>query len=136
MLFVLGRESYSEHTRTVPRCSRSRIPHTFNRATVSRIRHRILSYLLANENIGDDGVRTKDGGLLMRFQYAIVDPKTSTSSDATAKASALLSEIEEELRVHAQKEGGIPTWLGAKRGTIWMVKGSPWLEVSETIIFL
>lgn len=60
----------------------------------------------------------KDGGVFVRFSYT-----PSTPGDEQ------LSNIENSLRKELEKHGALPSWLGLGRGTIWLVKGSPWKEV-------
>ncbi|KAF8803621.1 hypothetical protein BYT27DRAFT_7171768 [Phlegmacium glaucopus] len=60
----------------------------------------------------------KDGGVFVRFSY--------TPSDTPEGEQ--LSEIESSLRKESAKHGSLPSWLGLGRGTIWLVKGSPWKE--------
>ncbi|TFK55018.1 hypothetical protein OE88DRAFT_1779208 [Heliocybe sulcata] len=58
----------------------------------------------------------KDGGVFVNFRY-----------DATNGPSAL-EDIEKTVREQAQKEGGVPSWHGLSRGSLWLVKGRPWRE--------
>lgn len=60
----------------------------------------------------------KDGGVFVRFSYAPSDMPEGEQ----------LSEIESSLREELAKRA-LPSWLGLGRGTIWLVKGSPWKEV-------
>ena len=62
----------------------------------------------------------KDGGVFVRFSY--------TSEDEQA------SRIESSLRGELAKHGALPSWLGLGRGTIWLVKGTPWKEVIITYL--
>jgi hypothetical protein len=57
----------------------------------------------------------KDGGVFVRFSYTPEDEQTSG--------------IENSLREELAKHGALPSWLGLGRGTIWLVKGTPWKEV-------
>ena len=61
----------------------------------------------------------KDGGVFVRFSYT----PSNTPEDEH------LSKIENSLREESEKHGALPSWLGFGRGTIWLVKGSPWNEV-------
>ena len=66
----------------------------------------------------------KDGGVFVRFRYLNLDGST-----------AALEVVEEQLREHVEKEGGLPSWAGLERSHIWVVKGRPWLEVCRLIVF-
>ena len=57
----------------------------------------------------------KDGGVFVRFSYTPEDEQ--------------LSKLENSLREELAKHGALPSWLGLGRGTIWLVKGTPWKEV-------
>ena len=57
----------------------------------------------------------KDGGVFVRFSYTPKDDQPS--------------KIENSLREELAKNGALPSWLGFGRGTIWLVKGTPWKEV-------
>ena len=57
----------------------------------------------------------KDGGVFVRFSYTSEDEQPSR--------------IEDSLRKELAKHGALPSWLGFGRGTIWLVKGTPWKEV-------
>ena len=61
--------------------------------------------------------RIKDGGVFVKFKYK------GTNED--------LSEVVEEIKAAGDTAGGFPSWTGFKRksGTVWKVKGEPWLEV-------
>ena len=61
----------------------------------------------------------KDGGVFVNFQY-----------DAKGGAGAM-EEIIHDLRGKVSHAGGIPSWFGLPRGTVWAVKGHPWREVSS-----
>lgn len=63
----------------------------------------------------------KDGGVFIKFKY---------DSD---NANVALEEIVSDLRDTAEQRGGVPSWVGLTRGNIWLVKGSPWREVSICI---
>jgi hypothetical protein len=58
----------------------------------------------------------KDGGVFVRFSYTPEDEQPSR--------------IENSLREELAKYGALPSWLGLGRGTIWLVKGTPWKEVT------
>ena len=60
----------------------------------------------------------KDGGVFVKFKYNAEDHKSA------------LSAIENDLRRHIETHGGLPSWLGLARGSVWLVKGNPWREVS------
>lgn len=62
--------------------------------------------------------RRKDGGVFVRFSY-------SPPPDGD-NWSALQTALGEEIRKH----GPLPTWLGVGSGELWVVRGSPWKEVS------
>jgi hypothetical protein len=62
----------------------------------------------------------KDGGVFVRFSYS---PPNSPDRD---NWSALQRALGEEIRKH----GPLPTWLGVGSGELWVVRGSPWKEVS------
>ena len=57
----------------------------------------------------------KDGGVFVRFSYTPEDEQPSR--------------IESSLREELAKHGALPSWIGLGRGTIWLVKGTPWKEV-------
>ena len=57
----------------------------------------------------------KDGGVFVRFSYTPEEEQPSR--------------IENSLREELAKHGALPSWLGLGRGTIWLVKGTPWREV-------
>jgi hypothetical protein len=61
----------------------------------------------------------KDGGVFVRFSY--------TSEDQPSR-------IESCLREELAKHDALPSWLGLGRGTIWLVKGTPWKEVIITYL--
>ncbi|KAJ3533719.1 hypothetical protein NM688_g7243 [Phlebia brevispora] len=58
----------------------------------------------------------KDGGAFVKFSYSAGEPQ------------AALDTIMTELRRTADKEGGMPSWMGVKTGSVWLVKGKPWRE--------
>ncbi|KIJ17097.1 hypothetical protein PAXINDRAFT_167891 [Paxillus involutus ATCC 200175] len=58
----------------------------------------------------------KDGGVFVKFSYSATDTDTA------------LKEIENELRDEAERHGGMPSWAGLDWGSVWLVKGQPWLE--------
>lgn len=45
--------------------------------------------------------------------------------------SKLLKGIEKTLRETASVKGGVPSWIGFSQGSLWNVRGSPWLEVKS-----
>jgi hypothetical protein len=57
----------------------------------------------------------KDGGVFVRFSYTAEDEQPS--------------KMQNSLREELAKHGALPSWLGLGRGTIWLVKGTPWKEV-------
>ena len=57
----------------------------------------------------------KDGGVFVRFSYTPENEQPSR--------------IENTLRKELAKKGALPSWLGLGRGTVWLVKGTPWKEV-------
>jgi hypothetical protein len=61
----------------------------------------------------------KDGGAYVRFTY---DPGAVNDEEA-------LSAIEKDIRDKVAERGGIPSWIGLRRGNVWRVKGTPWREV-------
>lgn len=65
----------------------------------------------------------KDGGVFVRFKYSASD------SDEALKT------IESELNSAAVKHGGFPSWTGIRSGRAWLVKGTPWNEVSGVVEF-
>lgn len=64
----------------------------------------------------------KDGGVFVKFKYK-----------ASGAEEPALNVIEESLRQEARMNGGIATWLGPRTPNVWLVKGSPWTEVSLLI---
>lgn len=68
--------------------------------------------------------RVKDGGVFAHFKY--------NGSHET------LSEVIEEIKAAGEAAGGFPSWTGLKRisGSVWQVKGEPWLEVTRNIFSL
>lgn len=64
----------------------------------------------------------KDGGVFVKFQY-------------DADAGSAVEDITQELRERMAKAGGVPSWMGWPRGSVWPVKGSPWLEVRTCQMF-
>ncbi|EIM82494.1 exonuclease [Stereum hirsutum FP-91666 SS1] len=63
--------------------------------------------------------QVKDGGVFVKFEYSGPDGQVEST----------LRRIEEDLREHVSKNGGIPNSLGVfKRGSLWVVRGSPWRE--------
>lgn len=54
----------------------------------------------------------------MHFKYAAEEP------DGALRA------IESHLRDEIHDHGGMPSWLGLSQGSVWLVKGRPWREVS------
>ncbi|KAJ6618269.1 RNA12 protein-domain-containing protein [Mycena sp. CBHHK59/15] len=58
----------------------------------------------------------KDGGAFVTFEYTASDPEEA------------LKTIEAELKETAEKHGGLPSWRGVAGGSIWLVKGKPWVE--------
>ncbi|TCD65369.1 mitochondrial escape protein 2 [Steccherinum ochraceum] len=60
----------------------------------------------------------KDGGIFVNFQYEANDESVPTA----------IQDITKALREHAEKCGGVPSWMGIPRGNIWPVKGHPWRE--------
>ena len=64
--------------------------------------------------------RIKDGGVFVNFTY-------NKSSEYS------LEDVIEEIKVVSDASGGFPSWTGLKRspGSVWQVKGEPWLEVRE-----
>jgi hypothetical protein len=61
----------------------------------------------------------KDGGVFVKFKYNPAEDQKST-----------LSAIESDLQRHVQERGGMPSWLELTSGTVWLVKGNHWREVS------
>lgn len=61
----------------------------------------------------------KDGGVFVKFGY---DPGTSEAE--------AMNTIVDELRTNAAQHGGVPSWMGVSTGSVWLVKGRPWKEVS------
>ena len=61
--------------------------------------------------------QTKDGGVFVNFTYNGAEEK--------------LSEVIGQIRAAGDASGGFPSWIGLKRvaGSVWQVKGEPWLEV-------
>lgn len=70
----------------------------------------------------------KDGGVFVKFQYS----GTESNDPGT------LHKIESDLRSEAAQHGGLPTWLGSPGhgGSVWLVKGKPWKEVTSFAVFL
>jgi len=62
----------------------------------------------------------KDGGVFVRFSYS--PPHTPDADNWSALQTALGKEI--------RKHGPLPTWFGVGSGQLWVVRGSPWKEVS------
>lgn len=62
----------------------------------------------------------KDGGVFVRFTYT-----SDTQEDEQLSREKIVTSLREEL----EKHGALPSWLGLDRGTVWLVKGSPWNEV-------
>ena len=60
----------------------------------------------------------KDGGVFVKFQYS------------AAHSDEALVTIENDLKNQVAKGGGAPSWTGFKAGNVWLVKGTPWREVS------
>ncbi|EPQ58246.1 hypothetical protein GLOTRDRAFT_57027 [Gloeophyllum trabeum ATCC 11539] len=58
----------------------------------------------------------KDGGVFIHFRYN------------ASEGSSTLEDIEKHVRDQAAKQGGVPSWSGVSRGSIWLVKGHPWRE--------
>ncbi|KAF8078176.1 RNA12 protein-domain-containing protein [Lyophyllum atratum] len=58
----------------------------------------------------------KDGGVFVRFSYSAGDPEGA------------LKTIESHLAEESAKHGGLPSWLGLRKGSMWLVKGTPWRE--------
>ncbi|KAI6043026.1 RNA12 protein-domain-containing protein [Pisolithus marmoratus] len=59
----------------------------------------------------------KDGGVFVHFSYV-----SHESGD-----NAMVT-IESNLKDEIDKHGGMPSWLGLSRGSVWLVKGRPWRE--------
>jgi hypothetical protein len=57
--------------------------------------------------------------VFVKFSYSATDTDTA------------LKEIENELRDEAERHGGMPSWAGLDWGSVWLVKGQPWLEVGS-----
>ena len=84
-----------------------------------------LSTILSGVHAHDFSVlalepQLKDGGAFVKFQYS------------AGEVESALDTIINELRAAADKHGGIPSWWGAHVGNVWLVKGKPWREVSNT----
>ena len=62
--------------------------------------------------------RIKDGGVFVNFSYNNVSVNS-------------LEGVVEEIKAVGDASGGFPSWTGLKRrsGSVWQVKGEPWLEV-------
>ena len=60
----------------------------------------------------------KDGGVFVKFRYS------ATDTDAAQET------IVDNLRKHVHSHGGVPSWFGLPQGEVWLVKGTPWREVS------
>jgi hypothetical protein len=58
----------------------------------------------------------KDGGIFVEIEV-------SYGTD--------MEKLVEQLRANVHKQGGVPGWSGASRGSIWRVRGTPWKEVSS-----
>lgn len=64
--------------------------------------------------------QVKDGGVFVKFEYSGPDGEVEST----------LRRVEEDLRQHVRKNGGVPNSLGVwKKGSVWVVRGSPWREV-------
>lgn len=59
----------------------------------------------------------KDGGVFVRFAY---NPRDDQNA---------LEALQKDLRLEADKHGGLPSWSGLNYCSIWLVKGSPFVEV-------
>ena len=62
----------------------------------------------------------KDGGVFVNFKFTASD-----TDDA-------LRTIEHELQQKIKQEGALPSWLGTQAGNVWLVKGTPWIEVRSS----
>jgi hypothetical protein len=58
----------------------------------------------------------KDGGVFVRFAY-------------NADNQNALETLQGDLRLEANKHGGLPSWSGLDHCNIWLVKGRPFVEV-------
>ncbi|KAI6116935.1 RNA12 protein-domain-containing protein [Pisolithus croceorrhizus] len=59
----------------------------------------------------------KDGGVFVHFSYAAHETEEHAMD-------AIESDVKDEIDRH----GGMPSWLGLSRGSVWLVKGRPWRE--------
>ncbi|KAI0317299.1 exonuclease [Amylostereum chailletii] len=60
--------------------------------------------------------QAKDGGVFVHFRFSAEDGVSA------------LDEIEDTVRKHFRDKGGVPSSAGLRRGSVWLVKGHPWLE--------
>lgn len=51
---------------------------------------------------------------------------------SAGESESALDTVHKDLRAEAAKHGGMPSWVmsGGGPGDVWLVKGSPWREVS------
>jgi len=54
----------------------------------------------------------KDGGVYVKIAYSPTE------------------DIERVVREEVERAGGIPSWHGLSPGNVWLMKGTPWKEVS------
>ncbi|KAI6036881.1 RNA12 protein-domain-containing protein [Pisolithus microcarpus] len=59
----------------------------------------------------------KDGGVFVHFSYAAHETEEHA-----------IDAIESDLKDEIESHGGMPSWLGLSRGSVWLVKGRPWRE--------
>lgn len=90
---------------------------------IESLRSKLSTVDLANFEVLSVEPHVKDGGVFVRFKYPQLDGQPE-SADL----------IQEKLREHVEKHGGIPSWAGMSKGNIWVVKGEPWREVFPTQI--
>ncbi|OAX43831.1 hypothetical protein K503DRAFT_789293 [Rhizopogon vinicolor AM-OR11-026] len=58
----------------------------------------------------------KDGGVFVRFAYNAPDDENA------------LETLQRDLRIEADKHGGLPSWSGLNYCNVWLVKGKPFVE--------
>ncbi|KAL4065316.1 RNA12 protein-domain-containing protein [Scleroderma citrinum] len=58
----------------------------------------------------------KDGGVFVRFSYDSEEQQVAMDA------------IERNLKEEINDQGGLLSWLGLSRGSVWLVKGRPWRE--------
>ena len=65
----------------------------------------------------------KDGGVFVKFEYSAGEQESA------------LDTIVQELRKTSSAQGGMPSWWGLHTGDVWLVKGRPWKEACNILLW-